>query len=89
MVEPLEYQKDTCSYCALLEVGADTALLVYSDFNYPDGRGIPAATHPFEGRPTSSRLLSFPRSVSEEQGSPTSYLLDDLAGWMSGACGEG
>ncbi len=41
VVEPLEYQKDTCSYCALTKISADTALIFYSDFNYPDENGIP------------------------------------------------
>jgi len=41
VVEPAQYQKDTCSYCALIAVGADTALVFYSDFNYPDADGVP------------------------------------------------
>ena len=32
---------DTCSYGDLLALGDDTALLVYSDFNYPDENGVP------------------------------------------------
>ncbi|MFO7610913.1 MAG: hypothetical protein R6W99_00280 [Clostridia bacterium] len=41
VVQPMEYQKDTCSYCALAAIGHDTALIVYSDFNYPGPDGIP------------------------------------------------
>ena len=41
VVEPSEYQSETCSYCALLATGSDTAIIVYSDFNYPDENGIP------------------------------------------------
>lgn len=41
VVEPMDYQKDTCSYCALIETGPCTALVFYSDFNYPDSNGIP------------------------------------------------
>ncbi len=41
VVEPMEYQKDTCSYCALQQISPDTALVFYSDFNYPDENGIP------------------------------------------------
>ena len=41
VVEPGEYQRETCSYCALMPTGADTAIIVYSDFNYPDSDGTP------------------------------------------------
>ncbi len=41
IVEPAEYQTDTCSYCALAPVGPDTALIVYSDFNKPGPEGKP------------------------------------------------
>lgn len=40
VVPPGELCQDTCSYAALLPLGADTALAAYSDFNVagPDGR---------------------------------------------------
>lgn len=41
VVEPMEYQKDTCSYCSLIAIEKDTALIVYSDFNYPGPDGTP------------------------------------------------
>jgi len=41
VVEPSEYQTDTCSYCALMPTGPDTAIVVYSDFTYPDENGVP------------------------------------------------
>jgi hypothetical protein len=41
VVESMEYQTDTCSYCALIPSGPDSALVFYSDFNYPDSDGIP------------------------------------------------
>jgi len=41
VVEPMEYQSDTCSYCALQQISPDTALIFYSDFNYPDADGVP------------------------------------------------
>jgi len=41
VVEPMEYQTDTCSYCALQKISPDTALVFYSDFNYPDAKGVP------------------------------------------------
>ncbi|MCD6323162.1 MAG: exo-alpha-sialidase [Clostridiales bacterium] len=41
VVEPMDYQTDTCSYCALIETGPDTVLVFYSDFNYPDKNGVP------------------------------------------------
>lgn len=39
VVEPVERRQDTCSYSALLALDGDTALLAYSDFNYPDAQG--------------------------------------------------
>ena len=39
VVEPLERRGDTCSYSALLALDDRTALLAYSDFNYPDAQG--------------------------------------------------
>lgn len=41
IVEPMDYQTDTCSYCALVPAGHDSALIFYSDFNYPDKDGVP------------------------------------------------
>lgn len=41
VVEPMDYQKDTCSYCALQKISPDSALIIYSDFNYPDESGVP------------------------------------------------
>lgn len=41
VVEPMDYQTDTCSYCALQQISPDTALIFYSDFNYPDSDGVP------------------------------------------------
>ena len=39
VVEPVEKRGDTCSYSALLALDDRTALLAYSDFNYPDAQG--------------------------------------------------
>jgi BNR repeat-like domain len=39
VVKPGERHKDTCSYPDLLVTGDNSALLVYSDFNYPDDQG--------------------------------------------------
>jgi len=39
VVEPLEQRADTCSYSRLLALDERTALLAYSDFNYPDAQG--------------------------------------------------
>ena len=39
VVEPAEGRQDTCSYSALLALDERTALLAYSDFNYPDAQG--------------------------------------------------
>lgn len=41
VIDPLDYQKDTCSYCALIPAGPESALIFYSDFNYPDENGTP------------------------------------------------
>jgi len=41
IVEPMDYQTDTCSYCAIVPAGDDSALIFYSDFNYPDETGTP------------------------------------------------
>lgn len=39
IVPPGPYQTETCSYSALLALDEQTALIVYSDFNYPDKQG--------------------------------------------------
>ena len=39
VVEPGKVGTDTCSYSGLLALDGDTALLAYSDFNYPDEQG--------------------------------------------------
>ena len=39
VVEPAEGRSDTCSYSALLALNDRTALLAYSDFNYPNEQG--------------------------------------------------
>ena len=39
VVEPAERRQDTCSYSDLLALDEKTALLAYSDFNYPDAQG--------------------------------------------------
>jgi len=39
VVEPALRRQDTCSYPALLALDENTALLAYSDFNYPDAQG--------------------------------------------------
>ena len=39
VVEPAAGRSDTCSYSALLALDEKTALLAYSDFNYPDAQG--------------------------------------------------
>ena len=41
VVPPGDYQKDTCSYSALLPLSDDTALIAYSEFNLPDPDGRP------------------------------------------------
>ncbi len=35
---------DTCSYGAIMALSEDTALLVYSDFNWPDAQGVKRKT---------------------------------------------
>ena len=42
--EPLSYQTDTCSYSDLLALDEQTALIAYSDFQYPDEQGQPRKT---------------------------------------------
>jgi hypothetical protein len=44
VVEPTEYQKDTCSYSDLLAISDHEALLAYSNFNCPDANGKPCKT---------------------------------------------
>ena len=44
VVEPGEVSKDTCSYSALIALDDHTALIGYSDFNYPDKQGTPRKT---------------------------------------------
>lgn len=44
IVPPGEYQKDTCSYCGLLALDDHSILIVYSDFQYPNGDGVPCKT---------------------------------------------
>lgn len=39
VIEPGEIGKDTCSYADIIALDERTALLVYSDFNYPDAQG--------------------------------------------------
>jgi hypothetical protein len=41
LVKPAAYQTETCSYSALISLDDNTALVIYSDFNYPDAKGIP------------------------------------------------
>lgn len=41
VVEPMAFQTDTCSYCSLTAIEQDTALIFYSDFNYPGPDGTP------------------------------------------------
>ena len=41
IVPPLEYQTDTCSYADFTAIDDHTALLIYSDFNYPGPDGTP------------------------------------------------
>ena len=42
IISPDSYglQNDTCSYSAMTAIGKDSALLVYSDFNYPDENNV-------------------------------------------------
>ena len=37
--EPLAYQTDTCSYSDMMTLDEQTALIAYSDFQYPDEQG--------------------------------------------------
>jgi hypothetical protein len=41
VVPPGEYHHDTCSYCSLLPLSDDTALIAYSEFNLPGPDGTP------------------------------------------------
>lgn len=41
VVPPGEFQRDTCSYSALLPLSDDTALIAYSEFNIPGPSGHP------------------------------------------------
>jgi len=40
VVDPAACQTETCSYCAMEPIGPDTALIVYSGFQYPDENGV-------------------------------------------------
>lgn len=44
IVNPGELHKDTCSYSDLIALNGQSALIVYSDFNYPDKQGKPRKT---------------------------------------------
>ncbi|MCK5738449.1 exo-alpha-sialidase, partial [bacterium] len=44
VVAPLAYQTDTCSYSDMMALDDSTALLVYSDFNWPDQQDRPCKT---------------------------------------------
>ena len=44
MVAPGALQQDTCSYAGLLALDDRTALLVYTDFNWPDAKGVKRKT---------------------------------------------
>lgn len=39
VVKPGKFQKDTCSYCAIVQIGANKALIVYSRFDVKDESG--------------------------------------------------
>lgn len=41
IVKPGQLQADTCSYCSLLPLSDDTALIAYSEFNIPGPDGTP------------------------------------------------
>jgi hypothetical protein len=41
VVKPGQLGQDTCSYCSLLPLAADTALIAYSEFNVPGPDGTP------------------------------------------------
>lgn len=44
VVEPRSLQTDTCSYSSMVALDDETALIAYSDFNWPDAQGIPRKT---------------------------------------------
>jgi hypothetical protein len=44
VVNPGQLHTDTCSYSDLIALNRHTALVVYSDFNYPDRQGKPRKT---------------------------------------------
>ena len=44
VIEPMAYQKDTCSYSDLLPISNHEVLLAYSDFNFPGAGGHPCKT---------------------------------------------
>lgn len=44
VVEPAECQTETCSYCSIEPISRDTALIVYSKFQYPDENGVKRKT---------------------------------------------
>jgi hypothetical protein len=44
VLKPQQIMSETCSYCDLLAVSDDTALLVYSDFHWPDDKGVKRKT---------------------------------------------
>jgi hypothetical protein len=44
IVKPGQLMGDTCSYCALLPLADDTALIAYSEFNIPGPDGTPRKT---------------------------------------------
>jgi hypothetical protein len=41
IVKPGQFMGDTCSYCSLLPLSDDTALIAYSEFNIPGPDGTP------------------------------------------------
>ena len=44
VVEPGDLHTDTCSYCSIEPISGDTALIIYSKFQYPDEKGMPRKT---------------------------------------------
>lgn len=44
IVKPGQLMGDTCSYCSLLPIADDTALIAYSEFNIPGPDGTPRKT---------------------------------------------
>ena len=44
VVEPLAYQTDTCSYSDMIVLDDRTALIIYSNFQWPNADGIPCKT---------------------------------------------